>query len=74
MTTDGPHEDWIAVLTALEKGDPEAVATVTAVILGWLAHCGAYDRRDAWDHKALGDLLAAKIHALSMDLHAPDEV
>ena len=25
-------------------------------------------------HKALGNLLAAKIHALSMDLHAPDEV
>ena len=44
----GPPEDWIAVLAALEKGDPVAVAKVTAVIIGWLSRYGAYDQRDSW--------------------------
>ena len=62
MTTDGPHEDWIAVLAGLEKGDPEAVERVTAVITGWLAHCRAYDRRDSWEditHEVLIKLIDA---------------
>ena len=47
--TSGTQEDWIAVLAALEQGDPVAVAKVTAVISGWLAHYRAYDLYDSWD-------------------------
>ncbi len=47
--TSGAQEDWIAVLAALEQGDPVAVAKVTAVISGWLAHYRAFDLYDSWD-------------------------
>jgi RNA polymerase sigma-70 factor (ECF subfamily) len=47
--TSGAQEDWIAVLAALEQGDPVAVAKVTAVISGWLAHYRANDLYDSWD-------------------------
>ena len=46
--TNGDQEDWFAVLAAFEKGDPVAVAKVTAVITGFLARYGAYDFRDSW--------------------------
>jgi RNA polymerase sigma-70 factor (ECF subfamily) len=47
--TSGAQEDWTAVLAALEHGDPVAVAKVTAVISGWLAHYRAYDVYDSWE-------------------------
>ncbi len=47
--TSGVQEDWIAILAALEQGDPVAVAKVTAVISGWLAHYRAFDLYDSWD-------------------------
>ena len=47
--TNGAQEDWIALLDALLKGDRVALAKVTAVITGWLAHYRAYDFRDSWD-------------------------
>lgn len=39
----------MVVLAALEQGDPVAVAKVTDVISGWLAHYQAYDLFDSWD-------------------------
>ncbi len=45
----GGPQDWLAVLEALLKGDLVAVAKVTAVITGWLAHYRAYDLRDSWE-------------------------
>jgi RNA polymerase sigma factor (sigma-70 family) len=44
-----PPEDWIAVLEALLKNDRVALAKVTSVITGFLAHYRAYDYRDSWD-------------------------
>ena len=44
-----PPEDWIAVLDALVKNDPLAVAKVTSVITAFLARYGAYAIRDSWD-------------------------
>ena len=44
-----PPEDWIAVLDALLKNDRVALAKVTSVITGFLAHYRAYDLRDSWD-------------------------
>lgn len=41
--------DWVDVLRALEKGDPEAAEKVTSVITGFLARYRAYELRESWD-------------------------
>ncbi len=44
-----PREAWEDVLERFALGEPEAVARVNDVVVGYLHHYRAYDRRGAWD-------------------------
>lgn len=44
-----PSEDWSKVLDGFEKNDPLCIAKITDVIIGYLHHYRAYDRRSSWD-------------------------
>ena len=45
---EGP-KDWLALLDAVEAGDPEATLELTRIVTSFLARSGAYGVRDAWD-------------------------
>lgn len=44
-----PSEDWSKVLEGFERNDPLCIAKITDVIIGYLHHYRAYDRRSSWD-------------------------
>ncbi|MDP6979082.1 MAG: sigma-70 family RNA polymerase sigma factor [Myxococcota bacterium] len=44
-----PREAWEEVLERFGRGEPDAVARVSDVIVGYLHRYRAYDRRTSWD-------------------------
>lgn len=43
------HEDWLAHLEALSRGDQVAFVKISGVITGFLKRYGAYDLEQEWD-------------------------
>lgn len=61
-----PSEDWRQVLDGFEKNDPLCVAKITDVIVGYLHHYRAYDRRSSWDDLCQ-DVLMALLRTVRRD-------
>ena len=61
-----PSEDWGQVLARFEQNDPLAVAKITDVIIGYLHHYRAYDRRSSWDDLCQ-DVLIALLRTIRRD-------
>ena len=53
-----PREAWEDVLERFAQGETEAVARVSDIIVGYLHHYRAYDRRAAWDDLCQDALIA----------------
>ncbi len=53
-----PREAWEDVLKRFARGETEAVAQVSEIIVGYLHHYRAYDRRGAWDDLCQDVLIA----------------
>ncbi len=58
VTMSRPSEDWQEILERFERGDSLAVAKVSDVIIGYLHHFRAYDRRSSWDDLCQEALIA----------------